>query len=213
MFTGIVETTTRAALVESGDSSIHLCLHKPPSFDDLQVGHSVAVNGVCLTVQDFDDHTMAFVVGAETLQITGWTKEFLREAPLNLERALLVGARLHGHWVTGHVDGMGELLSREPLGENWLLQFRVPDSVKPFVWVKGSVCIQGVSLTVNTWDGERLGVCLIPETWRRTQFSSLGVGASVCFEGDYLAKLASLQPTQQFSERWSPSSTGKEVSR
>jgi riboflavin synthase len=194
VFTGIIECTTTPTAVEMVGESIALTLRRPKDFNDLQVGHSVAVNGVCLTVEAFDEATMRFTLGVETLRVTGWTSDYLKSLDFNVERAMLVGSRIHGHWVTGHVDGLGELVRRKMAGECLLLSVRVPESIRHFVWPKGSVAINGVSLTVNEVNGgDTVEVCLIPETLRRTHLANLKVGDRICVEGDYLAKAVARQ--------------------
>ena len=197
MFTGIIECTSNVLSEEPMPGSIQWTLSRPHEFTDLKIGDSIAVNGVCLTVEQLTDSTIIFRLGAETLRVLGGSltethDASVRRVPLNLERALLVGARLHGHWVTGHVDGMGQLLARRPIGDCLELDIEIPLELKPFVWNKGSITLNGVSLTINkvinSAGGPVVQVCLIPETLRRTNLSLLEVGQSIAVESDYYAK-------------------------
>lgn len=188
MFSGIIEATSPSLQFESLDRSYRLVLRRPSFFEDLRTGDSIAVDGVCLTVESFDAGTMSFVVGFESLRILGWDPEFVKSHEFNLERSLRMGDRIHGHWVTGHVDSRATVIDRRPEGESLVLSFRIPASVLPLVWHKGSVALNGVSLTVNSVENDVISVCLIPETLKRTNLGALKVGDLVNVEPDMLAR-------------------------
>lgn len=188
MFSGIVEAVAPVVSIKSLKKAYQICIKKPSDFDDLKVGDSVAVDGVCLTVENFDSEQMTFTIAAETLQVTGWTEANLSNARLNLERSLRMGDRIHGHLVAGHVDGVGEILSRERDGESLWYWIQFPKELAPMFWKKGSVSLKGVSLTINEVKGLSLSVCLIPETLRQTNLSDLLVGEKVNLEVDTLAR-------------------------
>lgn len=161
----------------------------PSSFTDLRIGDSIATNGVCLTVEAYSPKHITFALGAETLKITGWTAENLKGTTLNLERSLRLGDRIHGHWVSGHVDAVGVVSTFRDLGGSMQLDVQAPAELMPFVWPKGSWAVNGVSLTIN--DVTREGVvsmCLIPETLARTNLGRLEVGSRVNLEIDTFAR-------------------------
>lgn len=196
MFSGIVESVQPIVSVQKGSGPlIRILVAKPSQFTDLNIGDSVAVDGVCLTVEAFDSETVTFAVAAETLRVLQWSPEApdsLKGRKLNLERSLRFGDRIHGHLVTGHVDSLGTVLRSEGLGESWFLDVAVADSVLPYLWKKGSITINGVSLTINELKTDLEGACvsvgLIPETVKRTNLGELTVNATVNIEPDYMAK-------------------------
>lgn len=188
MFSGIVEATTNTTEASQSGSVLKIKVSTPPEFNDLAEGDSIAVNGVCLTVEEWNSETIQFALAAETLQITGWTAESLKTSKLNLERSLRMGDRIHGHLVAGHVDAMGSVLVSEDSDGSWLLKVAYPDLLKPMIWKKGSVTVNGVSLTVNEIDDESFSVCLIPETLKRTNLGDLAPGSKVTLEADTMAR-------------------------
>lgn len=188
MFTGIIEAMAQTLEVHQGEKAIKIRMQKPHSFDDLKEGDSVACNGVCLTVESFDEKTMDFTIGFETLQITGWSLEPLQNMRWNLERSLKFGDRIHGHLVSGHVDGQVKLINRVEEGECLVLDFELPDVHKKTIWKKSSVTLNGVSLTVNEVTNKSFSVCLIPETLKKTNFSHLKQSEQANIETDYYMK-------------------------
>lgn len=192
MFSGIVESVQPIVSVEKGSGSlIRIKVKKPKEFNDLKNGDSIAVDGVCLTVEAFNDETISFALAAETLRVLRWSPEnpeHLSGRHLNLERSLRFGDRIHGHLVTGHVDSLGQVVRSEGQGENWFLEVNVAPTVLPYVWKKGSITLNGVSLTVNEVLGTRVSVGLIPETVKRTNLAGLQAGSCVNVEPDYMAK-------------------------
>lgn len=188
MFSGIVEACQPVTQIEPGDQTLRVYFKRPLSFSDIQLGDSIAVNGVCLTVEALEGDLMGFSVGHETLKVTGWTPQSLKRTPLNLERSLAMGARIHGHMVSGHVDAMGALVALETLGDNRLLTVSFQSRLRPYIWPKGSVAINGVSLTINGLKGDSFTVCLIPETLRRTNLKDLLIGDAVTLEVDSYAR-------------------------
>lgn len=188
MFSGIIEAVEPITSHRALDQAHLIVIRRPSTFDDLSVGDSIAVNGVCLTIESFDLETMTFTLGFETLTVLGdsFKSWFLR--PVNLERSLAFGARVHGHFVTGHVEAMLEVVKSEALGENWLLSALLPKDLKKFCWKKGSLAFNGVSLTINSVHNNVVEVCLIPETQKRTNLALIRVGEKLCFEPDSFAK-------------------------
>lgn len=185
MFAGIVEAVAQVQKIEERPGRVIVQVERPQNYTDIALGDSIAINGVCLTVEKFDQASMTFSLGAETLRLLG--SDFL-EKPLNLERSLRFGDRIHGHLVTGHVEALGEVVRSQAQGESWFLDVRVPKNILRFVWPKGSITLHGVSLTVNSIDKDIVGVCLVPETQKRTNLTELKTGHSIHLEADYMAK-------------------------
>ncbi len=206
MFSGIIEASEPILQVNRGEQSLRIVVKYPYLFDKLKSGDSIAVNGVCLTVERFSiEGGIEFTVGAETLQIVNWTHENLKDQIVNLERSLAFGDRVHGHLVSGHVETIAQLVERRELGESLYLKFEIVNrhtssearNWRPFIWNKGSIAVNGVSLTVNeVSDGTVAGshyflfsVCLIPETIKRTNLGEINIGDFVNIETDYLSKV------------------------
>lgn len=189
MFSGIVETISRITQSRPEPGVMRISVEKPLEFNDLKTGDSIALDGVCLTLESFDSQSLQFALGDETLKVTGWTPESVRGKTVNLERSLRLGDRIHGHLVTGHVDGLGTVTGSESLGgETLRLRVRFPVALKPYIWPKGSIAINGVSLTLNRVEGEEFEVGLIPETVKRTGLGRLTPGDAVNLEVDNMAR-------------------------
>jgi riboflavin synthase len=201
MFTGIVEELGQITAVEELDAAARLSVLARVVGVDVQLGDSISVNGVCLTVTDVEDladpddlgdpaqgpRVLSFDVMAESLQRSS-LGGLAPGAPVNLERAVTAATRLGGHMVQGHVDGVGFVASREP-SEHWeLVRIDAPASVTRYLVEKGSVTVDGVSLTVVDTGPESFSVSLIPETLRRTTLGKRQVGAAVNLEVDVIAK-------------------------
>ncbi len=183
MFTGIVETT--APILRKTDTS--LVLERPTSFKDLSLGCSISVSGVCLSVVKFDEVSMHFNVVGETWARTnlGSKKEGER---VNVERALAANGRFEGHIVQGHIEGTAEVMELKNDGQWTMLTVRLPHDLLPSVVFKGSIAIDGVSLTVAALEGDLCTIALIPHTLEITTLGSLKPGDTVNIETDILAK-------------------------
>jgi riboflavin synthase len=191
MFSGIVETEVKILqVVEKSQHLLALTLERPAQFIDLKRGDSVAVQGVCLTVEEFSAEQMNFSVGAETLQITGWTVSSLSALKqVNVEQSLRFGDRIHGHLVSGHVDCVGQLSRVEDVDGNRFIDILVPLEFRKFFWRKGSWAVNGVSLTINHTNAAGVvGSCLIPETLKRTTLKYIKTGDTVNLEIDWMAR-------------------------
>lgn len=193
MFSGIIEAKSKVLEFkpldpENPQNLVRIQIEKPLHFNDLKTGDSIAVNGICLTVESFNDETIQFALGYETLQIARWDERTLQKVELNLERSLRIGDRVHGHFVTGHVDGRAEVVRSFAQGGSWMLDIRVSPAMAPYVWPKGSLALNGVSLTINAVEKDILGFCLIPETVQRTNLAALKAGDSVLVEADQMAR-------------------------
>jgi riboflavin synthase len=192
MFSGIVEAQSQIISEVRAPQVTRISIQKPIEFDDLKVGDSICTNGVCLTIEKFDQEQIQLCLGAETLQLLGEAYQNWKSKPVNLERSLRLGDRIHGHLVTGHVDCVAKVIESFQDGECWQMQIAIPISIRKHFWKKGSICLNGVSLTVNevlsTADGAIVNVCLIPETIKKTNLSQIKKDEFVCVESDYLAK-------------------------
>jgi len=188
MFTGLIAGVGRLAGRETrgGDARLRIDVGTLP-FDGVQLGESIAVNGCCLTVVEFDASSFAIDASNETLALTTLGRLAIG-APVNLERAMLPTDRLGGHLVSGHVDGLGIAARRwdDARAERW--RFEAPMALLRYVAHKGSVCVDGVSLTVNEVDDAGFEVALIPHTVGHTSFHALREGDAVNIEVDLLAR-------------------------
>lgn len=191
MFTGIIEELGEVTRVEPHADVVRLTVRGPKVVEGVRHGDSIAVSGVCLTVVDADDASFTADVMAQTLRMS--TLDAVAEGrPVNLERAALVGDRLGGHIVQGHVDGTAEVLDVRP-GEEWrVIRFSLPAALAALVVDKGSISVDGVSLTVSALgdepDGSWFEVSLIPETLAATTLGRLERGDRVNLETDVLAR-------------------------
>jgi len=189
MFTGIVQAVGRIATAQAMSDGLKLTLDAGTlDLSDLGVGDSVAVSGCCLTVVSVDQTKLAFDVSAETLRCTA---RLDRPGPVNLEKAMRLSDRLGGHLVAGHVDGVGIVTRFERAasdGENVELEVEAPAELAHFIASKGSIAVDGVSLTINGVAGRRFSVNLIPHTLAVTTLGSLASGARVNLEVDMIAR-------------------------
>lgn len=193
MFTGIIEQLGSVESLESdergGRLRIRLSAEMGPSplAADMKLGDSISVNGCCLTVVEFDKDYFAADLSGETLRRTSLGEKESGD-PVNLERPLAAGARLGGHFVQGHVDGVGTVTALTQEGDNWWLSVRVPENLRRYVAEKGSISIEGISLTVARWENGVASIAVIPFTYENTNVHSLAVGDRVNLEVDILAK-------------------------
>ena len=188
MFTGIVQGVGTVRAIEPRGGDVTLVFDTAGvSFADIEPGGSVAVSGVCLTATRFDAASFAADVSRETLSLTT-LGDWVVGSRVNLEKALLAGQALGGHYVTGHVDGVGQLVSRHDDARSVRMEFRVPPELARYIARKGSICIDGVSLTVNGARGDRFDVNLVPHTLEVTSLGGLQAGSRVNLEVDIIAR-------------------------
>ena len=188
MFTGIIEELGTVEAVEARAAGSRVKVRCATVLRDMTKGASIAVNGVCLTAVEVRPDSFAADLAPETLQRSnlGGLRAGSR---VNLERPLSASGRLDGHIVQGHVDATGELISLDELGDdNWWLRVRVPAELDPFLVFKGSIAIDGISLTVAELKGDTLSAAIIPHTYRNTTLGGYRAGARVNLECDILAK-------------------------
>ncbi|MFY9748330.1 MAG: riboflavin synthase [Acidobacteriaceae bacterium] len=196
MFTGIIEATGTVAAIEPRQGTTRIAISAPAFASRLRVGDSIAVSGTCLTALEIEPPIFHADLAAETLART--SLGLLKPGSIvNLELPTAAGTPLGGHIVQGHVDGCGELVSFDPVNAaadpemtDWWLRVRVPENTRSFMVDKGSVAIEGISLTIATWDGETVGVAILPHTRNVTNLRVLQPGDPVNVEADVMIKLA-----------------------
>jgi riboflavin synthase len=202
MFTGIIQETGSILSIADRNGTRRIAVAAPTLAPRLHTGDSIAVSGVCLTALDIEPDRFHADLAAETVARTSLT----RLAPgsiVNLELPTPAGTPLGGHIVQGHVDSTGTLLALDPVSPtadraltDWRLQVEIPEPTRPYMVEKGSIAIEGISLTIAAWDGRVVTVAIIPHTYASTNLHTLAPGSPVNIEADVLIKLA-LQHTQQ----------------
>jgi riboflavin synthase len=188
MFTGIIQAVGRVGGLKSAAGGMRVTIDAGAlPLADVKIGDSIAIDGACLTVVAIDKHELGFDVSQETLACTAG---FRQGVAVNLEKALRLADRLDGHLVSGHVDGVGTVVSFDAVGANRRLVVDVPRDLARYIARKGSVAVNGVSLTVNAVDGTRFDVNLIPHTLAATTFNAIKPAIKVNIEVDMLARYA-----------------------
>lgn len=188
MFTGIILAVGKIRSIEpkGADCRLRIDVGKLP-MSDVALGDSIATNGVCLTVIEFDASSFVADVSAESLRLTT-LGELKVGSPVNLELAMTPSTRLGGHIVSGHVDGVGTVTQRFPEGRSERFVIRVPDQLRRYIATKGSICVNGISLTVNSVDGADFGLNIVPHTLVETSLGECKVGSRVNIEVDVIAR-------------------------
>src|SRR6202165_3893742 len=187
MFTGIIEELGQVRSVEARGENAHIVIEAHTVTEDTKHGDSIAVNGVCLTALDVQPDSFAADVSRETLDRS--TLGDLRPgSPVNLERAVTPATRLGGHIVQGHVDARGKFLGSESHGESWTFRIAYPKEIARYLVFKGSVAVEGISLTIANLTDDHFEIAVIPKTWEMTNFSQLKPGDEVNLEVDVIAK-------------------------
>ena len=191
MFTGIIEETGTVESIHPGDKSIRLTLKLRKTGGGLKVGDSLAVNGCCLTVAELTAKGRAKTAQFDLLNET-WNLTNLQHCRagslVNLERSLEAGGRLGGHFVTGHIDGIGKIITWEKTGDDHQVQIAAPEDVMRYVIHKGSIAVDGISLTVAAVEKGSFTIWVIPHTFESTALSERAVGDAVNLEADMLGK-------------------------
>jgi riboflavin synthase len=187
MFSGIIADVGTLSSALNRDGGLRLGVTTEAlGLDDVKLGDSIAVNGICLTVIGLNDKVFSVDVSRETLDCTTGLNEV--GGLVNLEKALRLSDRLGGHLVSGHVDGIGKVIAFNDIGESWRLIIRAPQTLAKFIAMKGSITVNGVSLTVNRVAGAEFEMNLIPHTLAATTLNQLTVGALVNLEIDLIAR-------------------------
>jgi riboflavin synthase len=188
MFTGLIEAVGTVSSLDLLGEQARLTISIPFA-NELALGDSVAVNGCCLTVAAFDDQTASFDILAQTLRVTS-LGDLASDSRVNLERALLPTTRLGGHFVQGHVDDTGTILDLNPLGQDYRWEVSLPESVSRYCIDKGSIAIDGISLTIAELKEQSAVFWITPHTYRHTHLVDKKIGQRINLESDLLAKYA-----------------------
>ena len=191
MFTGIIQTVGQIKhSIPSGEDVKLSIACDGLDMQDVIIGDSIAVNGVCLTATQLSPTHFEAHVSKETLSVTVGldAADPTHRKAVNLEKALRLNDRLGGHLVSGHVDGVGKVVRFDEVGDCWRLEVRAPHEIAKYIAVKGSICVDGVSLTVNTVEKDVFSVNLIPHTLENTTLNLLGIGSRVNLEVDQIAR-------------------------
>jgi len=189
MFTGLIQAIGTIERIEASGGNRRLWIARPPiGFDTLVRGESVAVDGACLTIENLDGHRIGLFASDETLRRTTLGLRRVGDS-VNLERSLSLGDRLGGHLVLGHVDGVGRFVGSQRRGEDFWCEFEIVEPRwRPYLVEKGSIAVDGISLTVASLEGDRFGVAVIPFTWQHTTLKERRAGDPVNLEFDLIGK-------------------------
>lgn len=198
MFTGLIEAVGRVSTVDELPGARRLAIDTPLAAE-LSLGDSISVNGVCLTVVSRSEAAFAADVSPETLRVTT-LGEWQVGRRVNLERPMRAGDRLGGHFVLGHVDAVTELTAVRAEGDCYWLEFRVPHAIEACLIPKGSISVDGISLTIAALTERMFAVQIVPHTWAETSLPDVTVGSSVNVEGDVLGKYVARMMSLQFVE-------------
>lgn len=199
MFTGLIQAVGRIAQIEKGEQDIRLRIEtgKLP-LAEVALGDSIATSGVCLTVTELPGGGYWADVSPETLSLTSLGTKSIGD-PVNLETSLTLNTPLGGHLVSGHVDGVGKIQEIIEDARFWRVKVAAPENLARYIAMKGSICVDGTSLTVNQVDGASFELTIIPQTWEETVFSEYEVGSRVNLEVDVIARY--LERLSQFEQR------------
>jgi len=188
MFTGIIQAVGRIDKIEPKGSDVRVTIYTGElDLSDVELGDSIAVNGVCLTAIALQAKAFLADVSGETLACTGFAY-YGAGTIVNLEKALTLQTRLGGHLVSGHVDGIGSIASRSDDGRSVRFAIQAPDALARYIAAKGSICVNGISLTVNRVDGALFELNIVPHTLEKTSLSAVQVGDKVNLEVDLIAR-------------------------
>ena len=186
MFTGIIQAVGEITPLQTSSGDIKIDINAEQlDLSDVKIGDSIAINGVCLTVTNLSETHFKADVSKETLNVTTGLDQ---KGQVNLEKALRLDDRLGGHLVSGHVDGIGQVVQFDPVNDCWLLAIQSPHAVSKYIARKGSICVNGVSLTVNTIEKDVFTINIIPHTLEKTILGTLQVGSQVNLEIDQIAR-------------------------
>jgi len=186
MFTGLIKAVGQITNIRNSEGDITISVNAIDlGLADINEGDSIAVNGVCLTAKDISATHFSADVSEETLNVT---TGLAQQNEVNLEKALSLNDKLGGHLVSGHVDGVGQVIQFQPTNDCWLLAIKAPQSISKYIAHKGSICVDGVSLTVNTISKDLFTMNIIPHTISKTTLSSLKTGSRVNLETDQIAR-------------------------
>lgn len=203
MFTGIIEEIGRVKQIQKNDTTYAMTIEAMTILEDVHLGDSIAVNGVCLTVTTFNKHDFTVDVMPETIKSTSLAT-LKQGSKVNLERAMKADGRFGGHFVSGHVDGVGEIIKKERSANAVYYKIQIPSDLQPYVLHKGSVTIDGTSLTIFGVEENMITISLIPHTYAETILGNKSVGDIVNIECDILGKYVYQMLNQHVSEKKKP---------
>lgn len=206
MFTGIIEEVGTIEQMKQAGEAIVFTIGANKILADVKLGDSIAVNGVCLTVTSFTSRTFTVDVMPETVRATS-LRTLVRGAKVNLERAMAANGRFGGHFVSGHVDGVGEIIRKEPVANAVYYEIKVPKSLRKYMILKGSVAVDGTSLTIFGLTDDTFTISLIPHTRAETILGDKQVGDIVNIECDVIGKYVEQFLRQKEEEKTSPAIT------
>lgn len=206
MFTGIVEEIGKIKAINGSQDSVEMVIQAKKILGDVHLGDSISVNGVCLTVTEFTSDGFTVDVMPETVKSTS-LRDLHRNDDVNLERAMSAGGRFGGHIVSGHVDGIGKIIRKEPKGNAVYYEIEVPEDIVQFMIYKGSVTVDGTSLTIFGLTENTFTLSLIPHTLSETILRKKGIGDIVNIECDMLGKYVSQFMQRTFENKNAPKST------
>jgi len=211
MFTGIIEATGKIASIKSsqGDSLLQINSSEL-DMSDVALGDSIAVNGVCLTAIDFTDSSFTADVSAETISRSCF-QHYQVGTAVNLEKAMQANGRLGGHMVSGHVDGIGEVIARTQDARSWRFHIKAPKEIVHYIAEKGSITVDGISLTVNSIVDQVFDVNIVPHTIASTNMGTFEVGTKVNLEVDLIARYLERLLSKDSSEASNDSALTKEM--
>lgn len=192
MFTGLVEATGILKAKNNNGKATKLIISSPLPEKEIAIGDSIAVNGTCLTVEQKNNGELHFHVLNETMHKTNLSSVNIG-SKVNLERALAIGSRLGGHLVSGHIDTIAKIKSIQQRANDICLTIELPEELRPYVIYKGSIAINGISLTIADLSAHDFSVCLIPHTWNATNLCQASPGDTVNLEGDVIGKYVAHQ--------------------
>ncbi|MGG3891835.1 riboflavin synthase [Metabacillus fastidiosus] len=187
MFTGIIEEVGRIEKIESASDAIVLTIKAKKVLEDIHLGDSIAVNGVCLTATSFTGQLFTVDVMPESIKATS-LKDLTKGSPVNLERAMAANGRFGGHFVSGHVDGVGKIIKKQPVGNAVYYEIELAEELTETLILKGSITIDGVSLTIFGLEATKVVISIIPHTLSETVLGFKGAGDIVNIECDMLGK-------------------------
>ena len=188
MFTGIIETIGKILSIEKKDKDSRFIFDTGAmTLEDMNIGDSIAVNGTCLSIIEKTEHSFIADLSGETLALTTFSN-LKEDSPVNMEKAMKLSDRINGHLVSGHVDGIGKIIARQDEGRSIRFEIESPEALKKYISKKGSVTVDGVSLTVNDVNENVFSVNIIPHTLSETLFSEYKVNTEVNLEVDQIAR-------------------------
>lgn len=208
MFTGIIETLGTIKSIADIDGGAKICISAPDIINEVKINDSIAVNGICLTVTEIK--LPDFYVDAVGATITKTSvNDFTKGTKVNLERAVRADSRFDGHFVQGHVNGIGTIEQIKKLGENYYVHVKIPENLNRYFIQEGSIAIDGISLTIADIENDLLGFSIIPHTWKKTNLQFRNKGEKVNIEVDMLAKYVENfiikkndKPENKITENW-----------